>query len=502
VTIRTGLVAGLLALIAAMIAFESPESASWAAAGDPMFYLGTAETLAHGGGYRTPLGPWEAPAADSMLITSHYPPGFVLALAMPIALGAAPETSARLVRAAGFATTVALATAIVAAVAGFPAGVLAGIVVLLSPFVVFIHTIVFSEPLFLPFVLATLALMVFYPDRPLTYGIAAGLSVGVRLIGVALTAAGMLWTFARPGSPRARASRATLVFAPTVLLELGWLLYARAHHGGDARAFGWYGPALPLLGKLIAVNLRWFWPTEAHTAWTGIAKSVILMTFAIVAIGAWRHGNARERRLLAAAALLVVLYDATYLIARLILEWGNVFEIRNFSIVEALFAVMLATSLGTLWPKLGPRNRIVIGAVVAIWIAAAGWGSWTFLRNAGQESRDFAAANRASPLLTWVRADRGQHEIYTNFNALVWRTTRRRTRNLPLLFDRDTLAALGAAMSRMHGVLIGWPARTPIFQLHPEQMTQWASPETIAATLHLPVLLHSAEGTVWGAPER
>jgi hypothetical protein len=500
VRIRLSLAAGLLALVAAAVAFESPESATWAASGDVMFYLGTAETLAHGGGYRTPMGHWEDPVADSLTITSHYPPGFVLALAAPIALGLPPETAARLVRAAGFAATVILATIIVAVVAGFPAGVLAGLFVLLSPFVVFVHTILFSEPLFLPLVLATLGLMTFYPDRPLLYGVAAGLGVGVRVIGIALTGAGMLWTFARPGTARARVGRAAIVFAPSMLVELAWLLYVRAHHGTDARAFGWYGPAMPLVRKLFGVTLWWFWPAEAHGAWTAVAKGAVFITFAIASVVAWRRGDARERRLLAAAALIAIVYDATYLIARLIVEWGNVFEIRNFSIVDALFAVILAASLGRSWPALPRGGRVAVGAVVAAWIAAASWGSWTFLRDAARESQAFAFESRASALLTWVRADPYHREIYTNYNALVWRTTGRRTRDLPLLFDRDTVAALGAAMARTHGVLIGWPSKTPVFQLHPWQMAQWASPDTIAATLHLPVLVRTREGTIWGPP--
>jgi hypothetical protein len=494
------LVSGLLAVAAAILAFESPESKSWAASGDVMFYLGTAEALAHGGGYRSPMGRWEAPAADSTTITSHYPPGFALTLSVPIRLGATPETSARLVRAVCFGVTVALASLIVAAAAGFPAGVLAGVLVLVSPFVVFVHTIVFSEPLFLPLVLATLGLMVFAPDQPLLYGLTAGLSVGVRLIGVALTGAGMLWTAARPGPLRARLGRAALVLAPSVIVELAWLMYVRAHHGGDAREFGWYGPVSPLIRKLIGVTLWWFWPAEAHGAWTAIAKAVVLIVFAAVCIAAWRRGDARTRRLLAAAALLVVMYDLTYLVARLILEWGNVFEIRNFSIVDALFAVMVAAALGAWWPQGRPVTRTVVGAVTAVWIAAACWGSWRFVRDAGVESRQWAATDRASPLLAWIRSDANHREIYTFSNAYVWRATHRRTRDTPLLFDADTIQAFGAAMARTHGVLIGWPSRTPVFQLHAYQMSQWASPERIAAALQLPVLLRAPEGTVWGAP--
>src|SRR5262249_18339448 len=154
-----------------------------------------------------------------------------------------------------------------------------------------------------------LALMAFAPDKPLWFGLAAGLSVGVRLIGVALTASGMIWTFARPGSFRARVGRAALAFAPTVVVQFAWMLYVRAQHGGDAREFGWYGPLWPLVRKLVGVNLWWFWPAEAAGWTTAVAKIALLATFAIVCVIGWRRANESTARLLAAAGLIVVMYD-------------------------------------------------------------------------------------------------------------------------------------------------------------------------------------------------
>jgi hypothetical protein len=494
--------AGLLAVIAALGVFRSPESASWAAAGDVMFYLGSAETLAHGGGLRAPMGPWEGSAADSLTVPAHYPPGFSIAIAAVIRLGATPEHAARIVRGVSLGLTVALATLLVGAVAGTAAGVLAGLLIMWSPFVVFTHTIIFSEPLFTVFLVATIGLMVIRADRPIEYGVAAALGLGVRLIGVALTGAATLWAFAQPGKLGARVSRAAIAFVPSVIVEGIWQTYVRANHAADARVFGWYGPALPLFRRLIGVNLWWFWPTPASVtgAWVGVLKIVLLVAFIAVTWAAWRRGDARPRRLLAATALIVVTYNVVYIVDRLVMDWPNDFELRNFSVVDVMLALALATSVGVWWR--GQRSVAKAGAVagLAAWFVAATLGSATFLLDASREMVMWRAADRVSPLLSWVRADPNHREIYTNHNARVWRATDRRTRTLPLIYNRDTIAALGAALARTHGVLIGWPSRVPQFSLRPEQMAQYASPDTIAATLHLPVLVRSREGTVWGPP--
>jgi hypothetical protein len=55
-------------------------------------------------------------------------------------------------------------------------------------------------------------------------------------------------------------------------------------------------------------------------------------------------------------------------------------------------------------------------------------------------------------------------------------------------------------MARTHGVMIGWPSRLPVFSLRPDEMARYATPDTIAAILHLPALVRSREGTVWGPP--
>jgi len=490
------IVALVLAVIATAGILVAPESKSWADSGDVMFYLGSAETLAHGGGVRAPIGPWEAGAADSLTVTSHYPPGFSIALGTVIRLGATPTAAAKIVRAVSLGLTVGITVILVASIVGTLAGALAGIMVMISPFVVFTHTIVFSEPVFTVFVVATIALMVTRPDRPLAYGATAALALGVRLIGVALTGAATLWAFSRPGNLRTRATRAAIAFVPSIVLQGIWLAYVAANHGGDARKFGWYGPAMPLVRKLLGINLWWFWPTPDTVSgvWVVGMKGVMLVLFVVLIASAWRDNRARP--LLTILGLVFVLYNLVYITDRLVMDWPNNFELRNFSVADVLLAIAAATSVGVVWP----RQRALITAAIVAWLGAAAYGSATFLRDAARETAVYNAAARASAILSWVRADPYHREIYTNWNARVWRVTDRRTRNLPLVFNADTIKALGAAMARTHGVLITWPSRLPTFSLRPEEMSSYATPDTIAALLHLPMLVRGRDGIVWGPP--
>jgi hypothetical protein len=293
-----------------------------------------------------------------------------------------------------------------------------------------------------------------------------------------------------------RAARATIAFVPSIVVEGIWLAYVAANHGGDARHFGWYGPAMPLMRKLLGINLWWFWPMPdtVSGAWVVVVKVIMVALFVALLVCAWR--DPRARPVLTVLGLVFVLYNLVYITDRLVMDWPNNFELRNFSVTDVLLAIAVATSVGVIWP----RHRILMTATIVAWLGAATYGSARFLSDAARETIVYDATARASAILSWVRADPYHREIYTNWNARVWRVTDRRTRNLPLVFNADTIKALGAAMARTHGVLIGWPSRLPTFSLRPDEMSSYATPDTIAALLHLPMLVRGRDGIVWGPP--
>ena len=62
---------------------------------DAASYLGAAQSLAEGRGYRIPIADWAT--ADSTSALSHFPPGYPTAIALPVAVGMTPMNAARAV---------------------------------------------------------------------------------------------------------------------------------------------------------------------------------------------------------------------------------------------------------------------------------------------------------------------------------------------------------------------------------------------------------------------
>jgi hypothetical protein len=509
---RVVFAAVVLGAIAAAGTMVAPESATWATSGDVMYYLGTAETLVRDGRFAAPAGNWER-VGDSLVVPSHYPPGFALALSLPLRLGANTDVAARIVRATGAGATICLAVLFVASLASLWAGVLAGVLIMVSPGVVFTHTIAFSEPLFIPFVLATVACMTLWPDRPLWYGLTAAVALHVRLIGIALSGGVAVWAAAFPGTLMERVRRASLAILPSMIVQLGWTAFLLLHHSHDGRRFGYYGPVLPLLRQLAGANSVWLAPYLGDGPLRIVAKVVMTVTILFACAGSLRwlprstrqpnRSSDEQRRLhrfFVAVGLVFLCYNAVYFFARLLVEWGNVFEVRNFATVEVLFSITLACAIGLWWARGALPSRSVVGLFVGLWIVAAAANSVQVLRDAEHETAEWRTLQASSPLLEWIRRKGRNREIYTNYAAMVWRGDGLRSRDLPLLFDPDTITALGAALTQTQGILVWWRDRKPIFQVKPEDMPRYARPDRIAQFLRLSPLAQFDEGIVWGPP--
>src|SRR3982751_4064797 len=111
---------------------------------DAASYLGAAQSLAKGTGYRVPVSDWTA--ADSTAKLTHFPPGYPTALALPIVLGATPRQAARIVNAVAAFLDFAAVVWLVGSVAGVLTGCgLAAALLVMHPIAV-IHLSVLSEP--------------------------------------------------------------------------------------------------------------------------------------------------------------------------------------------------------------------------------------------------------------------------------------------------------------------------------------------------------------------
>ena len=458
---------------------------------DTMSYLGAAESLVRHGTLRIPAASWSD--ADSTTSLGHFPPGFPIAIAVPVALGAPPAQAARGIEAASAFVTVALAVWLVGAAAGPGAGLLAGAALLVTPSFAFDHWQVVSEPLCLALLMATLALMVF-SQRPWTYGLAAAAAGMVRFAGAAATGAAVLWAFGLEGSRRDRLRRAAIAAAPTLVLQVAWVLRAAAE-SAEVRRFGLRGGLGPSFRELGVTLGGWLAPS-LPAGWAQAALAVAVGALALaVLLRAWRPrpGAAaapREPpgRFLAAAALLAGCYAALVLFSRLFVDQGIPFDQRLLSPFIVLAEVAAAAAFGILWRRLSRRWRVAVGVAGVLWLGGSAAATVHAVSDALDGGWGYASdETRGSRLGAWLRDEGRAAAIFSNNTASAYFLTDRPSRNVPETLDADSVASFGRALRQQRGVLVRFP-----FDL------ETAAPaDSLAGRLGLTEMARFPDGVVW-----
>jgi len=456
---------------------------------DSMSYLGAAESLARAGTLRIPMAGWSD--ADSTSALRHFPPGFPLLLAVPVALGASSQQAARGVEAIAAFATVALAVWIVAAVAGAGAGAFAGAVLVATPALVLDHARVLSEPLCFAFLAATLALMIF-SNRPLLYGLTAAAAGLVRYAAVPAGGAAVLWAFGLHGPVRERMRRAALAALPTALFSAVVMLRS-VLESGTARGIALHADLGPTLRELGATLVAWLAPLApldlggalAAVAVAGAGIAVLL------AAGGQRWGtesSASARRLLSAAALLAACYAAFVFVARVFVYDNIPFDDRMLSPAILLAEIAAAAALGVCWRAWKRPVRLGAAAVVALWLAASAWATARQVIDARDGGWGYAGEDwRGSELGQWLRTEGRNAEIFSNDPAGIWFLTHRPSRELPGEMDPDVLRDFARVTGARRLVIVG-------FSSYYDRM---APPDSLARKLGFQRVAEFEDGTIW-----
>jgi hypothetical protein len=466
---------------------------------DAMSYLGAAESLVRHGTLRIPAASWDD--ADSTSPLGHFPPGYSLAMAIPMALGAPPIQAARGLEAAAAFATVALAVWLVGGLEGAGAGAVAGVLLLVSPSLAFDHWQVLSEPLCLALLMATLALMS-RSRHPLLYGTTAALAGMVRYAGASAGGAAVLWAFGRSGKPGERARRAALAAVPTVVLHALWVVRTELE-SGVVRTFGLRGDLAPSFRELSATLGAWLAPRVSVPWGRG------LIAVAVGAAGAaalWRALRARSSEgaaavatraplqgFLWAALLLAACYAALVLFSRLFVDEGIPFDERLLSPFILLVEVAAVGALAGAWRGWRKRTRVAAACVGGLWLAASGWATVKAVADATDGGWGYASDEwRGSAVGQWLRVNAQRRPIYSNNPPAVYFLTDRPSRDLPERLDPDSVRAFGRLLAERGGVLARFPY----------DFETVAAPDSLARRLALPLLAAFPEGAVWGAPVR
>ncbi|MDP9266266.1 MAG: hypothetical protein M3O91_09160, partial [Chloroflexota bacterium] len=285
---------------------------------DSMSYLHAATSLVHEGRLRDVRRDWWS--ADSTMPLSHWPPGYPIAIAASERAGFGAVEGARYVGALAALVSVSTIVWLVTGVAGLGAGVVAGLLLLVTPAVVQVHESVLSEPLFIALLALTLAAMIEARERPLVAGGLAGLASIVRYAGLSLVWAALLWNFARAGTTRQRVSRAALAALPAIVLQGAWVVRTMESAGPSAiREISIYGQLQSTLREGWGTASAWLLPGVGGK-WGMIAAAGAVLLLGVAMVSSRQRGERREPAL--ASALLAICYLGLVLASRLIADPG------------------------------------------------------------------------------------------------------------------------------------------------------------------------------------
>jgi len=428
---------------------------------DSMSYLGAAESLLRHGTLRVPWARWSD--ADSTGPLSDFPPGFSIAIALPRAAGLAPAQAARVVMVASFAVAVGTLAAIVAATAGPAAAVLAAVLVLATPGIAAVGTIVLSEPLYLAVLALTLQQMLTAVERPWRYGLLAGLGALVRYAGLALIAAAGVWAFAQPADRAVRLRRALGAMLPGLALQALWVVRTDLQ-GGRAphTSLDFYGGLAGTIRRGLGTTVGWLAPT-LHA---GIARDAVALllggaALVLLARAARTDGGSGERsprRLLAAITLLAACSAAVLVYARLMVGEAIEFDARILTPLFFLAAAAVAASAGAAWPAWTRGARVAAALALVLWMALAISADAATLRVA-REGYGYEAADwQESDVARWLRQRGPGTQFFTNDPAAVYFLTGRPARLVVPSLDSSLVGPFADTLEVRHGVLLGFEA--------------------------------------------
>jgi hypothetical protein len=468
----------LLGIVAFALVLEITDPFAPGLDPDALAYMGSAQSFAHHGEFRTPTARWWS--ADSTSALAHFPPGFATALAVPVRLGMDPMQSARLVQALSAFVTVTTLVLLVSEAASPVAGVLLAAALFTMSSMHEVHVSVLSEPLFLALLVLTLAAMLRRPDRPWIAGLTAALATLTRYAGISIVGATALWSLARRGTLAARLRNAMLALLPTVVLQGLWFVRTKRLGGGekirDVALYGGLGATL----EQGATTLVW-WLVPSPDDWEekvphqrAAALAAVLVLVLIVATGARRaararaagaNGETRDReegvRLLAAATLLIGCYVGVLLASRVFADPGIPFDERILAPVMLLGATVAATGIA-LWWRSTPSElpKIAVAGALLGWWAAAGSFTHNEATWALEHGSDFTSDQwRQSDLIAWARAEGAAHPLYTNWPVMSYFYLRRPARDVPRLNETARMGEFVDSLRHDDGRILEftWP---------------------------------------------
>lgn len=487
------------AVFAAALVFVSTRAPGPGLDPDSMAYVGAASSLVHEGKLRVPTAVWNR--ADSTSSLSLWPPGFSVAIALPIFLGASPIQSARWINVVAAAATAVVVMLLVAAALGPTAGAAGVLVVFATQSIFDAHISVLSEPLFIASMLLVLAAMIHARERLLLLGALSALVVMVRYAGACAPLAVVLWTlFDSRYDLRTRVRRAAIVALIPAITIILWFSRTAAlpdrHSTPKLALYGGWGATLGQARDTLAEWLAPLLPDGTVQQLLALVVAITLIVFVVTAARDTADGRRRQMRyggvatLIGAASLLSACYAVVILASRAFVGGTIPLDWRILAPLIVLIEIAGVVSIGYWWHAYHLPVRTAIALAGVVWIGAAATITVNDAIYAVTEGSDFAGSDwRDSPLTAWVRAHATGHPLYSNWPAALYFHASRVARELPKATRPQDVAAFGALLHRNHGYIVAFNEVSPDF----------VAPDSIAREVGLHRLVSAADGDVWAA---
>lgn len=440
---------------------------------DSASYLGAAESLASGRGYRIPISDWQQ--RDSTSALSHFPPGYPTLITLPIIVGAQPKNAARVVNAVAAFIVVALALWLVASVSGLMAGIAVVLALIAMPPLVEVHLSVLSEATFLACIVAALVAMVNAAQRTderaklqlaLIAGIAAAAAMITRYAGAASVAAVCLWMLLLHGTPIARLRRAVTASVPAIVIVGSWVIHVHRTSGVTGiRTIATYGGFSDALRTGFDTIVAWLVPlmsdqTLPGRAWIALLAIVALGFVIISGFKIARHSTAGIA--ITASLTIAGCYVVVLVASRLLADPNIPFDNRILSPLFVLIAVIAAIAIREWWSQRGVPARVACAVLVLAWFAASLTVTQDEVSWALENGQDFAQEQWSqSPLLEWAHTNAPQKPLYTNWPAAVFFHLHRTAHELPNDSTVDLLRAFADTLRARNGVVIVFDQPSP-----------------------------------------
>ncbi len=404
---------------------------------DSLAYVGIARRLLDGYGvtYFTDAGGFSP--------VNHYPPLYPIMLAGVGLMGLDPLTAARWLNAFLFAGNVVLISLVVfTATSSLGATLLAGFLAFTSFPMVQIHSMAWSEPLFMLFAFSGLFFLVVYlhrSNRWMLYasGVSIALSCLTRYAGIAFLGTAALGIFFLNPHNRKKRIADTVVFFTLASLPL--MLWAVRNYllAGSAtnRVAGFHPPGVADLITAVNSGCLWIFPAGVLTLPVWV-RAALLVGFVFLLLRFGQAAGFSQTPLFKLAGLLLGGYVFFLLAARSFLDNAIRFDTRILSpayvagmiIVLSIMAHWLKTKI--LGSQSAPRllfYLLVILVSVAQTTAGMAWWRQSYTDGIGFDG----SAWRNSELVKFVNNVKSSAVVFTNVPDILYMLTGRLTAMIP-----------------------------------------------------------------------